>query len=443
MRARKLVAVLILLGFGFGGSLIGFADQISIQPGPEGQDVWITSTYDYGSDYGVDDDRLQVGGWGDRYYTLINFDLTGLPVMATKVTMWLYCRDRGDSSTTVGMSLYLPTSAWNEDTGWYSQPSAILENGNLPAPAEEQWYQVDVTAIYNQWQNGSLANYGLELRPLGTNNQFNLFASSDYSDPNLRPMLVIDYDSTPPPFKLSFPLLSQSPYTARCVAVFDNDPRRGIVRAYDGEEGAFRPYVYGSRRDNVIGYQKKDGTDFVLSLIENYDDQVSNSGRIYLFYDGHNGYDYPMPAGTPIVAAGDGKLAIATGVKRPPKKGGLWRNNKICPMPKGVGDNEWDDHHTIFILHGDPDDTSSWYLHDSDLDPLVKLQVALQGYAQVMRNQVIAYVGKWGASSNHLHFGVRQGRRLVDPYGTGDSTTTDADILWDVLPDSGPVIGPE
>jgi len=40
---------------------------LTLQPGPEGQDVWVTNVYSYNDNYGVDDDRLRVGGWGDYY----------------------------------------------------------------------------------------------------------------------------------------------------------------------------------------------------------------------------------------------------------------------------------------------------------------------------------------------------------------------------------------
>lgn len=162
------------------------------QPGPnDGQDVWITSLFDYGDDYGVDDEMLQVGGWGDSYHALLRFELAGLPVQASSAVIVLEPFDRGDLSTPVTMTLHRITSAWDESTGWPTRPASVLIGG-LAAPIVGVSYAIDITAVYNSWQGGTLPNFGIELRPTSVSNRFNVFRSSDYSvDPSVRPKLVI------------------------------------------------------------------------------------------------------------------------------------------------------------------------------------------------------------------------------------------------------------
>jgi hypothetical protein len=52
---------------------------------------------------------------------------------------------------------------------------------------------VDITDLYNAWQQGTHPNFGLQLRPLlNINGKFDEFYSGDYlKDPTLRPKLVI------------------------------------------------------------------------------------------------------------------------------------------------------------------------------------------------------------------------------------------------------------
>jgi hypothetical protein len=180
-----------------------------LQPGPvDSQDIWTTSTYSYANcsgSYpggGQNDYRLRIGGWSDLYYTLIQFNLTGLPTNAASAVLYLYCENLSGGGT----PLYLDriTSAWDWQTSgtgcdrlrlwWADKPSTVQWAGSqLPTPTLSQWYAVDITTLYNAWQNGTYSNYGLQFRPvLNSNNNFDEFYSADYlGDPTLRPMLVI------------------------------------------------------------------------------------------------------------------------------------------------------------------------------------------------------------------------------------------------------------
>jgi WD40 repeat protein len=66
------------------------------QPGPgEGKDIWTTSLFGGSSGeadgVGEVDECLRVGGWGDWYYTLLQFDLAGMPTNARSAMLCLYC----------------------------------------------------------------------------------------------------------------------------------------------------------------------------------------------------------------------------------------------------------------------------------------------------------------------------------------------------------------
>jgi uncharacterized protein YjdB len=167
--------------------------QIVIQPGPdEGEDVWITSIYDYDDDYGVDNEKLWIGGWGDQYWSLLRFDVSQLPAGVTSAKIQLFCYDDGDGYPNVSMHLDRVTEPWDEETGWHTQPSFEFE-GNLSKPVDGFWSEIDITEMYKNWKTGVYPNYGIQLRPTRNSMERNAFYSSDYiDDPSLRPKLVLD-----------------------------------------------------------------------------------------------------------------------------------------------------------------------------------------------------------------------------------------------------------
>jgi hypothetical protein len=149
----------------------------------------------------LNNSQLRIGGWGDEYYSLLQFDVAGLPTNVSSAVLYLYC----SSVDAGGTPMYLDriTQFWDwrtQGTGsdharlwWADKPPTTLWNaGQLPTPSPGQWYAVDITMLYNAWQEGTYPNYGLEFRPVLNNGYFNTFHSSDYvDDPALRPKLVI------------------------------------------------------------------------------------------------------------------------------------------------------------------------------------------------------------------------------------------------------------
>lgn len=209
---KKNIFLILVLGIMFLVCKTVQAEEIVLQPGPgEGKDIWTTSVYSYapgggGPGGGLDNEWLQVGGWGDLYYTLIEFDFTGFPTVAQSARIELFVgQDKGYGTT--GMYLDRITEFWDwrtQGTGsdyerlwWADRPSATQWiPGSLPEPTVGQWYSIDITDLYNAWQDGTYPNYGIQLRPVSTNNRWNEFYSSDYlDDPSLRPRLVLEVES--------------------------------------------------------------------------------------------------------------------------------------------------------------------------------------------------------------------------------------------------------
>lgn len=190
---------------------VGFvpdSNGVVLQPGPgDANDIWTTSIYSYapgGSTPGggLNEDTLRVGGWGDTYVSLLAFKLDTLPAVAQSATLYLYCYSNNSGSTT-GLYVDRVISAWDwQTTGtgrdrlrlwWADRPLSVpFSSSALPAPALSAWYAIDITSLYNDWKNGAVPNYGVELRPAGISNNFDFFYSADYqADPTLRPKLVV------------------------------------------------------------------------------------------------------------------------------------------------------------------------------------------------------------------------------------------------------------
>jgi prepilin-type processing-associated H-X9-DG protein len=357
------------------------------------------------------------------YYTLIEFDLTNLPKVASSAKIELFAAKKKKENVNTEMYLDRITEFWDwriQGTGldrerlwWADRPSAVQWDPNfLPAPIAGRWYSIGITDLYNAWQDGTYENYGIQLRPLRPSYNWNIwneFRSSDYlADPSLRPKLVVEV----PAFSITFPLFGYTPYNAPVGSVFDHsESKDGIVKAYNGEEGKCENGAAKYKKDGtiipleegicenieeeegVLAYKNENGTIFLNGVL-NY----SLPGSNYLWYDGHVGYDYSVRSGTLVRATAAGKLYRA---KKDPVNGGGWKK-----------------FHTFYIDHGNG--YSSWYLHCKSLGASIKYEIKQKGFANVSTGQVIGKSGKKGAAGPHLHFEVRKGgiarEHVIDPY---------------------------
>src|SRR5437899_11586412 len=118
-------------------------------------------------------------------------------------------------------------------------------------------------------------------------------------------------------------------------------------------------------------------------------------GHDYLYYDGHDGYDYALTY-EPVAAAAPGTVMLAN-----------WLDPNCHTFPSGM---------TIELNHGNG--LLTFYGHLSRID------VAKGQY--VRRGQVIGISGMTGtATGPHLHFGVyyvHRSQTPVDPYGWSGSS---------------------
>jgi WD40 repeat protein/tRNA A-37 threonylcarbamoyl transferase component Bud32 len=177
------------------------------QPGPgDGKDIWTTSLFGGSSGEalggGEADKDLRVGGWGDWYYTLLQFDLAGMPTNARSAMLCLYCVQT--ERCTARLYLDRITAPWDWKTSgtgpdherlWWADrpPTSPWRTNTLPAPSDGEWYAIDLTGLYNAWQSGACPNYGVQLRPeTNSNGCFDHFCSSRYTNnPSFRPKLVV------------------------------------------------------------------------------------------------------------------------------------------------------------------------------------------------------------------------------------------------------------
>jgi len=216
---------------------------------------------------------------------------------------------------------------------------------------------------------------------------------------------------------LSFPLKNKTAYSAAITSVFDHSmPQQycpdGIVTAYTGEEGLDGPVTSkfkseatrcGKKKVHLFGFPKEGGGEFTLN-----GQYASEEGNLFLFYDGHPGFDYrtidQLPDGSlcfdggicnltgevPVLAAAPG-VVVCVGDE--------------CPEGPKAGEIKIDHENGYFSI----------YLHLSSMQVKVGDTVAA--------GDPIGTSGKKGADAPHLHFEVRKrvGDVLVpvpvDPYG--------------------------
>ena len=187
-------------------------------------DCWTTNVY-YGTICTLDD-KLQFGGWGDVYRTYIRFDASGLPKRVTKASLLLTSFPKGDNSTPTPATVQQVMGGWNPATlKWASQPAAANFT-SAAAPAPGQKWAIDITTLFNDWQNG-VVNNGVRIDPVYMWNNFSLFRSSRYSVDADRPILALEFTPPVPTPSLKLPLPSDSTWLVSTEAGgFDcrNDP---------------------------------------------------------------------------------------------------------------------------------------------------------------------------------------------------------------------------
>ena len=151
------VATAFLLLF---ASLSFAADKWLQPPAAEGMDTWFGSYYNTTAQH---DGRDRVGGWGDRYFSVLRFNLSGLPLNASRAVIWTYAF--ADGGTPTGIDWYIMSGQWQANTIGYNNFPGMYSTKYISetAPFLNQWTGVDVTALYNYWRQGYVVNGGFIL----------------------------------------------------------------------------------------------------------------------------------------------------------------------------------------------------------------------------------------------------------------------------------------
>lgn len=173
---------------------INSSDEMSLR----WKDIWTTSVYSYapaggGPGGGKDDDVLKVGGWGDWYFTLIQFDLPPLSKRPQFAALALYSKESEGASVPLALDRII--NRWDFPKGgtlwWANRPGhRAVTTESLPAPRKEQWYIIELTALVQEWFEGKSENYGIQIRPAHDFGSFVFFVSSDATDKTKIPRLI-------------------------------------------------------------------------------------------------------------------------------------------------------------------------------------------------------------------------------------------------------------
>ncbi len=165
---------------------------------------------------------------------------------------------------------------------------------------------------------------------------------------------------------------------------------RVLAAEYTGKVGTFRTFWFQAPGEADGHYFLEDGRSARKTFLATPLKFVRVSSRfdkarrhpVLGYTRAHNGVDYAAPTGTPVRAMADGKITFA-GRKGP--------NGNLVRIDHGGG-------------------LQSAYAHLSRISRGMKPGVA------VKQKQVIGAVGATGrATGPHLHFGVKQGGRWMDP----------------------------
>jgi len=172
------------------------ANEVTFQPDAAvGKDSWIVDLNP--SWNGGVDTSLSVGWWqGASYRSFIEFvELNNAAYQGATVnsaTLMLYLELAGGAGNEYKVGIC--ANSWDEMTvNWNNAPSAIDTHTEY-YPSAAGWLAIDVTANVQCWLDGGYPNFGFILFDLAGTNEYITPYSSDFTDPDLRPQLILDYN---------------------------------------------------------------------------------------------------------------------------------------------------------------------------------------------------------------------------------------------------------
>jgi len=164
---------------------------------------------------------------------LLRFDLTSLPypnrMAVARATLRVYVQS-GTNPLPLEVSAYALNRSWEErEANWYRANAGTLWDaagangvpgdraGTLAASAGlsrgGEWVELDVTGLVREWIAGQRAAHGVALQGESRGAVGYTLASSEYSDPDLRPHLSILYSVLPTatPTQTAMPTATATP----------------------------------------------------------------------------------------------------------------------------------------------------------------------------------------------------------------------------------------
>jgi len=157
-------------------------------------------------------------GYRQQYAGLLRLDVSSLPVTTDvrRAVLRLHAAGWWEDGHNIDLGAYVISrtvdvcqATWAEaQTGqpWVAGGCNDVHVDRRETPEASvttagvhRWYELDVTQAVRGWVSGALPNNGLLLRSLSSDAQVLLFASSDYSEPTLRPQLIVTYLTGPTP----------------------------------------------------------------------------------------------------------------------------------------------------------------------------------------------------------------------------------------------------
>ena len=183
-------------------------ESLTLQPGSEGKDSYVEEKLpetNYGSANSLWVGHCTAFDADGKYRSYLQFDLSSIPPNARVVDAHLelrnYSKMRDDMTVNLlPIGLYRVTDNWLEgNITWNNQPlssaqpeSIVTINMNIIS----DWYSWDIHELLAGWLDGTTANHGVLFKvvdEIANAGMLAKFHSSDASEGNLHPKLMIDY----------------------------------------------------------------------------------------------------------------------------------------------------------------------------------------------------------------------------------------------------------
>lgn len=157
----------------------------------ENKDTYYGTSFVTGGD--PNGQELWYGGWGDFYYSFVEWDLSSIPsggnIKSARVAFYVNSVPTNNPS----LNYHRVTASWTE-AGVTSSSNPSYNGTSFATPANTMTVGYDITTISGQvrdWRNGVQSNFGLTVRATSNNDARGGYASSDNSDSNKHPYIEV------------------------------------------------------------------------------------------------------------------------------------------------------------------------------------------------------------------------------------------------------------